>query len=85
MKDLDKQFETAAEEVKKLTKRPDNETLLKLYAFYKQATLGDITGRRPGFADIAGQAKYNAWSKLKGTSRDKAMQEYIVLVKKIKG
>ena len=84
MSDLKAQFETAAREVQNLPRRPDNATLLQLYAYYKQATAGDVTGKRPGFMDIAGQAKYDAWSKLKGTSKEAAMGSYISLVTRLK-
>lgn len=85
MSDLIKKFETASQEVKQLPSRPDNETLLKLYSLYKQAEEGDVTGDRPGFADFKGRAKYDAWAKLKGTSKEKAMQDYIDLVDSLKG
>lgn len=85
MSDLLKKFETASQEVKQLPSRPDNETLLKLYSLYKQGTEGDVTGERPGFADFKGRAKHDAWAKLKGTSKEKAMQNYIDLVEKLKG
>ena len=85
MSDLKTQFEKAAQEAQKLPKKPDNETLLRLYALYKQATVGDVTGKRPGFMDMVGQAKYDAWAKVKGNSKDAAMQAYIDLVNKLKG
>jgi diazepam-binding inhibitor (GABA receptor modulator, acyl-CoA-binding protein) len=85
MSDLLKKFETASQEVKQLPSRPDNETLLKLYSLYKQSTEADVIGERPGFADFKGRAKYDAWAKLKGTSKEKAMQDYIDLVEKLKG
>jgi diazepam-binding inhibitor (GABA receptor modulator, acyl-CoA-binding protein) len=85
MSDLKAQFETAAQEVQRLPKKPDNDTLLRLYAYYKQATTGDVTGKRPGFMDMVGQAKYDAWAKVKGTSKEAAMQAYIDLVAKLKG
>ncbi len=85
MSDLLKKFETASQKVKQLPSRPDNETLLKLYSLYKQGKEGDVTGDRPGFADFKGRAKYDAWAKLKGTSKEKAMQDYIDLVEKLKG
>ncbi len=85
MSDLQARFETAAQEVQELPKRPDNDVLLKLYALYKQATAGDVSGRRPGFTDFAGRAKYDAWKKLKGTSQEEAMQAYIDLVDRLKG
>jgi len=85
MSELSKKFETASQEVKQLPARPDNETLLKLYSLYKQGCEGDVTGDRPGFSDFKGRAKYDAWAKLKGNSKEKAMQDYINLVEKLKG
>ena len=83
--DLQAQFETATREVQELPKRPGNDVLLKLYAYYKQATAGDVAGNRPGMTDFAGRAKYDAWSRIKGTSKDQAMQAYVDLVNKLKG
>ena len=79
MSELQTRFEKASRDVQTLSHRPDNDTLLKLYAFYKQATVGDISGKRPGVTDVAGRAKYDAWSHLNGMSTDKAMQGYIDL------
>jgi diazepam-binding inhibitor (GABA receptor modulator, acyl-CoA-binding protein) len=84
MADLQAEFEMAAQDVQNLAKRPGNDVLLKLYAYYKQATAGDVAGSRPGMTDFAGRAKYDAWSRLKGTSRDQAMQAYIDIVNKLK-
>lgn len=84
MSDLKSQFEQAAAAVQKLNSRPANETLLQLYALYKQATSGDATGKRPGMFDMVAQAKFDAWSKLKGTSQSAAMEQYIALVEKLK-
>ena len=81
--DLKAKFEAAAAAAKQTKKKPDNATLLKLYACYKQATEGDVAGDRPGGFDFVGGAKYDAWSKLKGTSRDAAMQDYIKVVDKL--
>jgi acyl-CoA-binding protein len=83
MSDLKAEFEKAAADVQKLTKKPDNETLLKLYALYKQATSGDVNGPRPGAFDMVGQAKYTAWTKLKGVKQDAAMQQYISLAQNL--
>ena len=83
MSDLKTQFETAAQEVQKLPKKPDDKTLLSLYAFYKQGTQGDVTGSRPGGFDLVGKAKYDAWAKLKGTPPETAMQAYIELVRRL--
>lgn len=85
MSELKTRFETAAQEVQSLRQRPDNETLLALYALYKQATMGDASGRRPGFTDIAGRAKFDAWQRNKGMSKEAAMQAYIALVDRLTG
>ena len=85
MADLKSKFEQAAEDVKQLVDRPDNDTLLKLYALYKQGSDGDVSGPKPGFFDFVGTAKYEAWAKLKGTKSDDAMQKYVDLVKKLRG
>jgi acyl-CoA-binding protein len=81
--DLAKKFEAAAAAAKQTKKKPDNATLLKLYSYYKQATEGDAKGERPGGFDFVGGAKYDAWSKLKGMSRDEAMQNYIKQVERL--
>ena len=81
--DLKAQFEAAAAAAKQTKKKPDNATLLKLYSYYKQATEGDVTGSRPGGFDFVGGAKFDAWSKLKGTSKEEAMQNYIKQVDKL--
>ena len=81
--DLKTQFENAVARSKELTRRPSNEELLSLYALYKQASEGDVTGDRPGGFDFKAIAKYDAWEELKGKSRDAAMNEYIALVEKL--
>lgn len=78
--DLKTAFETAVASTKDLTQRPDNATLLQLYALYKQATEGDNVTTKPGFSDLVGRAKWDAWTALKGTSAEQAMQRYIELV-----
>jgi diazepam-binding inhibitor (GABA receptor modulator, acyl-CoA-binding protein) len=80
MADLKAEFEAAVAESKTLSERPDNATLLKLYALYKQATLGDNGEQKPGFGDMVGRAKWDAWNGLKGTSSEDAMQQYIAIV-----
>jgi len=77
---LSARFTAAAAAAQNLAQRPDNDTLLKLYALYKQATTGDVTGKRPGFTDFVGRAKHDAWAKLQGTGKEQAMQSYIDLV-----
>jgi len=84
MADLNKKFETAVADVKTLTKRPDDEDMLRLYAHYKQATAGDVSGERPGAFSFAERAKYDAWAKLKGTDSTKAMEGYVKLVERLK-
>jgi diazepam-binding inhibitor (GABA receptor modulating acyl-CoA-binding protein) len=81
--DLKAKFEAAAAAAKQTKKKPDNATLLKLYSYFKQATEGDVTGDRPGGFDFVGGAKYDAWAKLKGTSRDEAMTNYIKQVDRL--
>lgn len=84
--ELKEQFEQAAAASKTLAERPDNDTLLNLYALYKQSTEGDVSGEAPTNPfDFVAKAKYNAWDKLKGRSSEAAMQEYIDLVTKLKG
>ena len=80
MSDLKARFDQAAKDIQSLAERPDNDTLLRLYALYKQGSEGDVTGPKPGFFDFVGTAKYEAWAKLAGTGRDEAMQRYIDLV-----
>ena len=80
MSDLKTQFETAVADSKNLPERPDNQTMLKMYGLYKQATSGDASGTRPGFTDMVGRAKWDAWNSLQGTSNDDAMQQYIDLI-----
>jgi diazepam-binding inhibitor (GABA receptor modulating acyl-CoA-binding protein) len=80
---LKAKFETALAAAKQTKKKPDNATLLKLYSYYKQATDGDTKGERPGGFDFVGGAKYDAWSKLKGMSKDEAMTNYIKQVDKL--
>jgi acyl-CoA-binding protein len=84
MADLQAQFEQAAIDIKALPERPDNDTLLKLYALYKQGAEGDVNGPKPGFFDFVGTAKYEAWAKLKGTAPEDAQKKYVDLVKKLR-
>jgi diazepam-binding inhibitor (GABA receptor modulating acyl-CoA-binding protein) len=81
---LQEQFDQALADSKNLPERPDNMTLLKIYALYKQASAGDVDGKRPGFTDMVGRAKFDAWDGLKGTSKDDAMQQYIDLIEDLK-
>jgi acyl-CoA-binding protein len=84
MSNLKKKFEAAAADSKKLPERPSNDVLLQLYALYKQGSEGDVEGKRPGFTDMVGRAKYDAWAAVKGTASEDAMQQYIDLVKSLK-
>ena len=77
-------FEKAVAESKQLPEKPDNMTLLKIYSLYKQATEGDVEGKRPGFTDMVGRAKYDAWAAVKGKSSEAAMQEYVDLIESLK-
>ena len=80
MSDLNALFDAAVAQSKNLSERPDNPTLLKIYALYKQATEGDNAEKKPSFSDIVARAKWDAWSKLKGTAGDAAQQQYIDLI-----
>jgi diazepam-binding inhibitor (GABA receptor modulator, acyl-CoA-binding protein) len=80
---LPEDFADAQKRVKTLSSAPSNETLLELYAFYKQGTEGDVKGSRPGMMDFKGRAKYDAWAAKKGTSKDDAMKSYVALVAKL--
>lgn len=85
MTDLNSRFEHASTAAKSLPERPDNDTMLKLYALYKQGSSGDVSGNKPGMFDFVGVAKYEAWKRLKGISQDDAMNQYIELVSKLGG
>ena len=80
MSDLKTKFDAAVANSKNLSERPDNTTLLKMYALYKQASVGDNTDKKPGFGDMVGRAKWEAWSALKDLSSQDAMQQYIDLI-----
>jgi diazepam-binding inhibitor (GABA receptor modulator, acyl-CoA-binding protein) len=82
---LQDRFEQAMADSKNLSERPDNMTLLKIYALFKQATAGNTEGVRPGFTDMVGRAKYDAWHALQGMSKDDAMQQYVDLIAELKG
>ncbi|MEO0422170.1 MAG: acyl-CoA-binding protein [Pseudomonadota bacterium] len=83
MSDLEQAFAQAQQDVKALTKRPSDDEMLKLYALYKQASSGDISGKRPGMLDMVGRAKYDAWAKVSGLDRNDAMESYINTVKSL--
>jgi acyl-CoA-binding protein len=80
MPELKAQFDAAVADSKNLSERPDNATLLRIYALYKQATHGDVSDAKPGFSDMVGRAKWDAWNGLKGTTGDAAMQQYVDLI-----
>lgn len=78
-------FESAQTRVKRLTKTPSNGELLDLYALYKQGSLGDVQGKRPGLLDVRGRAKYDAWAAKKGMSETAARANYVKLVRVLEG
>jgi len=82
---IQEQFQAAQEQVKTLTSRPSNDTLLELYSLFKQGTEGDVSGKRPGMLDLKGRAKYDAWASRKGLPRETAMQQYVALVNRLLG
>ena len=84
MSKLKTSFDQAVADSKSLPEKPDNMTLLKIYALYKQASAGDVDGKRPGFTDMVGRAKWDAWNCLKGSTTDAAMQDYVDLIESLK-
>lgn len=84
MDDLDRQFQEAQAQSKQLSQRPDDQTLLKIYALFKQASVGDVQGERPGFFDFVGGAKYDAWAEQQGKDQAQAKQEYVDLINGLK-
>ena len=82
MSDLAQRFADAQAKIKPVTGL-GNDVMLEMYALYKQATTGDVAGSRPGMLDIRGRAKYDAWAKIKGTTKDSAMEKYIALAGKL--
>jgi diazepam-binding inhibitor (GABA receptor modulator, acyl-CoA-binding protein) len=81
---LQAEFDQALADSKNLPERPDNMTLLKIYALFKQGTTGDAEGSRPGMTDFVGRAKWDAWDALQGTSKGDAMRQYIDLINGLK-
>jgi diazepam-binding inhibitor (GABA receptor modulating acyl-CoA-binding protein) len=84
MSELNAPFEAAVGNSKSLSERPDNATLLKMYGLYKQATAGDVTEKKPGFSDMVGRAKWEAWNAVKGVSTEAAQQQYIDLIESMR-
>ncbi|MBV8124594.1 MAG: acyl-CoA-binding protein [Burkholderiaceae bacterium] len=81
---IKEQFDAAVAASKQLPERPDNMSMLKIYALFKQASVGDADGSRPGFGDMVGRAKWDAWHGFKGLSHDEAMQKYVELIESLK-
>ena len=81
---LQDQFNQALTDSKNLSERPDNMTLLKIYALFKQGSAGDATGERPGLTDFIARAKFDAWAELAGTTQENAMQQYVDLITNLK-
>jgi len=80
---LPEDFSAAQTRVKQLARTPASDELLELYAHYKQATSGDVSGERPGMLDFKGRAKFDAWAARKGLGREQAMTAYVSLVEKL--
>jgi acyl-CoA-binding protein len=85
MSDESADFERAAAAAKALPDRQDDQTLLQLYALYKQGSVGDVQGAKPGFFDFVGAAKYEAWERLRGTGQEDARRQYVKLIRKLGG
>lgn len=79
----EKEFQAAVDRVQKLPKRPGNDALLELYGLFKQATSGDVSGKRPGMLDVKGRAKFDAWASRKGMSADDARAAYVKVVERL--
>ena len=84
MSDLANAFERASQDAQQLASRPDNQTLLRMYALYKQGSIGDVTGDKPSMTDMVGFAKWSAWNKVKGMTNAEAQQAYVDLVEDLK-
>lgn len=82
---LEDEFNEAQNRVKTLSSTPSNDKLLELYSLFKQGSVGDVQGKRPGMLDIKGRAKYDAWAGRKGMSKDDAMKAYVALVDDLVG
>jgi diazepam-binding inhibitor (GABA receptor modulating acyl-CoA-binding protein) len=82
--EMQEMFDQAVADSKALSERPSNETLLKLYSLFKQATEGDVNGDTPSPFDFVAKAKYEAWAGMRGKSREAAMKEYVQLINKLK-
>jgi acyl-CoA-binding protein len=80
---LEDDFRTAQDRVMKLTSRPGNDTLLELYGLFKQGTVGDVDGKRPGLLDLKGRAKHDAWAARRGMTREEAQRRYVELVARL--
>ena len=85
MSEQSEEFQSAVVAAKQLPEKPDDDTLLQLYALYKQSTEGDVSGEKPGFFDFVGQAKYDAWERLRGTPQNDAQERYVQLVRDLGG
>ena len=84
MSDLANAFEQASQDAQQLASRPDNQTLLRMYALYKKGSIGDVTGDKPSMTDMVGFAKWSAWNKVKGMTNAEAQQAYVDLVEDLK-
>lgn len=82
---LPEDFTAAKDRVQGLAKRPSDRELLELYGLYKQATEGDVRGRRPGMLDVRGRRKYDAWAGRKGMSSERAQRAYVSVVERLAG
>ena len=85
MNEINSLFEQAGAAARSLPERPDNDTMLQLYALYKQGSVGDVSGSKPGMFDFVAAAKYEAWERFKGVSQESAQKQYIDLVKSLGG
>ncbi|MFX1517820.1 MAG: acyl-CoA-binding protein [Promethearchaeota archaeon] len=80
--EIKSEFEKAVERANNLPNQPP-EILLEMYGLYKQALVGDVTGKRPGRVKIKARYKYDAWASRKGMLQEEAMKLYIELIEKL--
>jgi diazepam-binding inhibitor (GABA receptor modulating acyl-CoA-binding protein) len=87
MSELEQKFHDAVEKVRTAPAdgvfKPSNEYKLRMYALFRQATDGDVSGKKPGMLDLIGRFKYQAWESVKGSSCEEAMRQYIAEVAKV--
>ena len=80
MSRVEDDFLNACQRVEEFYTRLNNSTIRKIYAHYKQATEGDVSGKRPSVLKLRDRIKFDSWSSISGMSKDDAKIAYIELV-----